>query len=61
MVIHVGANGLANGVDVVETSGVPVLDHAAVAAVRKWRFHPAMKDGQTIPFDMPFRFVFEAR
>ena len=39
--------------------GVDALDQAAVAAVRKWHFHPAMKAGQAIPFDMPFRFIFE--
>jgi protein TonB len=60
VVIHVSENGVAASVDVVESSGVAVLDQAAVAAVRKWRFHPAMQAGRTIPFDMPFRFVFEA-
>lgn len=61
VVIHVGANGLASGADIVESSGVGVLDQAAVTAVRKWHFRPAMKDGRTIPFDMPFRFIFDAK
>lgn len=59
VVIHVSENGLATGADVVESSGVERLDQAAVAAVRRWHFHPAMKDGRTVPFDMPFRFIFE--
>ncbi len=58
VVIHVTANGLASGVDVVNSSGWASLDAAAVAAVKKWRFHPALKDGQPVPFDMPFIFNF---
>jgi periplasmic protein TonB len=60
VVIHVSASGLATGVDVIESSGFGVLDQAAVTAVRKWRFRPAIKEGRPVPFNMPFRFVFEA-
>jgi periplasmic protein TonB len=60
VVIHVSENGIATGAEVTQSSGVEALDQAAIAAVRKWRFHPAMQAGRTIPFDMPFRFVFEA-
>ncbi len=60
LLIHVSGAGIATGVDVVESSGVASLDQAAVTAVRKWRFHPALREGEAIPFDMPFRFVFEA-
>jgi protein TonB len=59
VVIHVAANGVASGVDVQQSSGVDILDQAAVAAVRKWRFRPAIKDGQAVPFDFPFEFIFE--
>ena len=59
VIIHVSANGTATGVDIMESSGVDVLDQAAVDAVRKWHFHPAMQGGEPVPFDMPFRFVFE--
>jgi protein TonB len=58
VIVHVAANGLVSGVDVLESSGVSLLDRAAVDAVRKWRFHPAMHEGRTIPFDMPFTFIF---
>jgi periplasmic protein TonB len=60
LMIHVSEAGLATGVDVAESSGVASLDQAAIAAVRKWRFHPALREGRAVPFDMPFRFVFEA-
>jgi protein TonB len=59
VVIHVADTGVASGVDVVESSGVDSLDQAAVDAVRKWHFRPALKEGRAVPFDMPFRFIFE--
>ena len=59
VVIHVSANGLATGADVLESSGYKVLDQAALTAVEKWRFHAAIKEGRSVPFDMPFRFIFE--
>jgi protein TonB len=31
------------------SSGHAVLDHAAVAAVSRWAFEPASRDGQRIP------------
>jgi len=44
---------------VLVSSGYDILDQAAVTAVRKWHFRPAMQEGRSIPFDMPFRFIFE--
>lgn len=58
VVIHVAASGLAAGADVAQSSGSASLDEAAIKAVKKWRFHPAMKEGQPIPFDMAIRFDF---
>ena len=60
VMIHVSEAGVATGADVLESSGVELLDRAAIEAVRRWHFHPAMREGRTIPFDMPFRFIFEA-
>jgi protein TonB len=60
VIIHVSAYGLATGAEVAQSSGSASLDQAAVAAVRKWHFRPAMSEGQAVPFDMPFRFVFSA-
>jgi protein TonB len=60
VVIHVSENGIAAGADVLESSGYDLLDQAAVTAVRSWHFHPAMKEGRGVPFDMPFRFIFES-
>lgn len=59
VLIHVSDSGMATGADIIETSGVPSLDDAAVAAVRRWHFLPALRDGKAVPFNVPFRFVFE--
>ncbi len=59
VLIHVGENGLPTGADVIQSSGVRVLDEAAIAAVRKWHFRPALKEGRGVPFDFPFQFIFE--
>jgi protein TonB len=60
VVIHVSEAGVATGADVMESSGVTSLDRAALDAVRKWHFRPAMQEGRTVPFDMPFRFIFQS-
>jgi protein TonB len=60
VVIHVSESGVASSVDVMESSGVASLDRAATDAVRKWHFRPAMQEGRSVPFDMPFRFIFQA-
>ncbi len=59
VVIHVSASGAAAGADILESSGYPLLDRAALDAVQTWRFRPAMAGGRTVAFDMPMRFVFE--
>lgn len=59
VLIHISAEGLARDVDILESSGFPLLDQAAVDAARSWRFLPAVKDGQPVPFDMPLRMVFQ--
>lgn len=58
LLVHVSAGGYAVGADVVESSGSASLDKAAVDAVRKWRFRPAIREGKAVPNDMPFLFDF---
>lgn len=45
----------------VEKSSHPAFDPAAVAAVRKWKFKPAKKDGAAVAIrvSIPVKFVFE--
>jgi protein TonB len=59
LVIHVSSEGLASGVDVLKSSGHLSLDRAARDAVTAWRFLPAVKDGEPIPFDMKLRVSFQ--
>ncbi len=60
LIIHVNEEGAATGADIAKTSGVASLDQAALDAVLKWRFRPALKDGRAVPFDMPMRFIFDS-
>lgn len=57
--IRVRPDGSVAQVDVVESSGVPVLDQAAARAAAGWIFTPATRDGE--PIDawavIPVRFV----
>jgi protein TonB len=43
--MQIGPDGLVSGVEVLQTSGYPRLDQAAVSAVARWRFTPAVEDG----------------
>lgn len=53
----VGVDGQPRQVEVARSSSHRALDQAAVQAVRRWRFQPAMRDGQPVaqtvhvPFD----------
>jgi protein TonB len=46
--IAVGADGLVEGIAVAASSGHVVLDEAALAAVRTWRFEPAREGGAAV-------------
>jgi TonB family protein len=38
--LHIRANGIVERVETLKSIGHPVLDRAAIAAFREWRFHP---------------------
>jgi periplasmic protein TonB len=59
--VHVGADGVPYAVDVVDGSGSRGLDRAAVEALRKWRFRPAMRGGQPVPGELLVPISFDAR
>lgn len=44
--VHVDRTGEPSSVDLVQSSGSRSLDRAAVDAVRRWRFDPAIRNGQ---------------
>lgn len=46
--VEVGVDGLPASVDVATSSGSRLLDRAAVDAVRRWRFRPAMSGEQPV-------------
>ena len=46
--VQVGADGVPTDVQVAESSRSRDLDRAAVEAVRKWRFEPALDNGQAV-------------
>ncbi len=43
---HIGVDGVPTSVTVAKGSGSRLLDRAAVDAVRRWRFQPALQDGR---------------
>lgn len=43
---EIGPDGVPSAVEVARSSGSRLLDRAAVDAVRRWRFRPAMADGR---------------
>ncbi|WP_269791814.1 energy transducer TonB [Stenotrophomonas sp. Iso1] len=49
--LQIDSNGRVVQLSIVAHEGAtdPRLDDAAVTALRQWRFHPAMHDGQAVP------------
>jgi len=56
--IHVGADGHVSDVDLLQSSGFERLDQAALAAVRRWRFDPQLRDGEAVAGTFDHRIVF---
>jgi protein TonB len=56
--MQIAPDGHVAAVGVLQTSGYPRLDEATLAALRKWRFTPAMENGQPVPSQqvLPVRF-----
>lgn len=57
--VTVGTDGRVVAVSVLRTSGVPSLDQAALAAVRNWRFAPALRSGVAIETEIAVPIKFE--
>lgn len=59
--IQVDAQGNPGGVALIRRSGSRDLDRAAMEAVRKWKFQPAIDDGQPVAgaVDIPVEFNLE--
>ncbi|MDD2676427.1 MAG: energy transducer TonB [Methylacidiphilaceae bacterium] len=57
--VHVTADGRAESVDLLHSSGYSELDESALTAVRRWRFRPARMGPVAIPInaDVPVNFV----
>lgn len=46
---EIGVDGVPSSVEVAKSSGSRALDRAAVEAVKRWRFRPAMAEGRPVP------------
>ena len=55
--VTVGHDGTPHNIQI-KKSLFPSLDESAVAAVRKWRFEPAMQDGQPVSMYIQVEFYF---
>ena len=53
LVVHVSTEGIPILVELAGSSGHPSLDRAAVDAVGRWRFRPAVGGAGPLPFDYP--------
>jgi len=56
--VQIGSRGRVGSVRVLSSSGSPVLDSTAIAAVKRWSFTPARKGGKPVSSQVhvPFRF-----
>lgn len=62
LIVSVDEAGHVTSANVSRSSGHPILDRAALGAVRSWRFSPARQADRAIPatVEVPVRFAFSA-
>ncbi|KRA21354.1 hypothetical protein ASE43_01250 [Lysobacter sp. Root983] len=58
--VQIGADGVPTDVSVGTTSGSRMLDRAAQDAVRRWRFRPALANGQPVSGTVMVPITFDA-
>lgn len=46
--LRVDPTGMVEHIDILEGSGFPALDTAALLAAANWRFRPALRDGEPL-------------
>lgn len=63
LTVRVSAQGRAEKIAVTGSAGIPAFDEAAVRAVRRWRFVPAMRAGNPVTgwVKVPIRFTLTRR
>ena len=59
LAIEVLPNGTVGRTKIMQSTGHRLLDHVADSAVRSWKFHPAMNNGQTIVTCIQIPIVFQ--
>lgn len=59
--VEVDAGGVPSSVAIAHSSGSRSLDRAAQAAVRKWRFQPARRDGVPVAGELQVPIAFDFR
>jgi protein TonB len=59
--VEISATGEVTGVTLRSSSGNSRVDELALSALRRWRWTPAMRDGEPIPSVQNIRFDFEVR
>ena len=54
-----GKDGQIGKTTLVQSSGYQLLDTEAIKAVKKWRYHPATKDGKPIEWQLRIKILFK--
>jgi len=59
--VLIAENGTPGEVQLAESSGSTSLDEAALTALRRWRFQPALRNGQPVPAWVTVPVIFSLR